>query len=32
MKYFLPLLVVALVTYGQLIIKYEMNQLGSIPS
>lgn len=31
MKYLLTGLVIALVTYGQLIIKYEVNKLGPIP-
>ncbi len=31
MRYFLVAVVIALVTYGQLIIKYEVNRLGAVP-
>ena len=31
MRYFLVTVVIALVTYGQLIIKYEVNRLGAVP-
>ncbi len=31
MRYFLVTVVIALVTYGQLIIKYEVNRMGAVP-
>lgn len=31
MRYFLVTIVIALVTYGQLIIKYEVNRMGAVP-
>ena len=31
MRYFLVTVVIALVTYGQLIIKYEVNRMGAMP-
>lgn len=31
MRYFLVTVVIVLVTYGQLIIKYEVNRMGAVP-
>ena len=31
MRYFLVTVVIALVTYGQLIIKYDVNRMGAVP-